>query len=362
MSLRALFSTLVLLPCSKIYGAITYVRNKMFDLHILPQHEFDIPIIVVGNLAVGGTGKTPHTEYIVDALRLNYHVAVLSRGYKRETKGFVLATPYSKPSDIGDEAYQVYHKFHGKVTVAVCEDRVKAINELRRIDPDINLVVLDDAFQHRYVKPTLAIVLTESSHPVYKDKMLPYGRLRESRLGLNRADMVIVTKCPTDMKDLDYRLFIRDLKLFPYQDLFFSHYVYQDLVPLFPSTVQAVPYLHMMTSADSVLAVAGVGNPRPFVRYLKSFLPRVRVNIFADHHDFSRRDMELIKERFNTMKGRKKIIVTTEKDAARIVTNPYFPSELMPYIYYLPIKVEFSTYGNQSFEDTINRALKNFLK
>lgn len=362
MTLRSVFSSLVLLPCSKIYGAITCVRNKLFDLHILPQHEFDIPVIVVGNLAVGGTGKTPHVEYIVNALRLNYHVAVLSRGYKRATTGFVLATPYSKPADIGDEAYQIYHKYGCKVTVAVGEDRVKAINELRRLDPDINLIVMDDAFQHRYVKPSLAIVLTEHNHPLYKDHMLPYGRLRENLRGINRADIVVVTKCPETMKNLDYRLFIRDLKLFPYQQLFFSRYAYQGLVPLFPDQTASVPCLDWMNSADSILAVAGIGNPRPFVRYLKSFMPRVRVNIFNDHHNYTRRDMELLHERFSTMKGVNKVLITTEKDAVRMAANPYFPPELRSHAFYLPVKVEFSSHSDMLFEEAIARHLKNFLK
>jgi tetraacyldisaccharide 4'-kinase len=337
------------------------MRNKLFDWNILPQHEFDVPLVVVGNLAVGGTGKTPHTEYIVDALRLNYHIAVLSRGYKRSTKGFVLATPYSKPSDIGDEAYQIYHKFDKMVTVAVCEDRVHAISELLRIDPDINLVVLDDAFQHRYVKPAVSILITEYDRPIYKDKMMPYGRLREPLRGVNRADMVVVSKCPPAMTDLDYSLFKKNLKLFPYQDLFFSRYSYQDLVPLFPDQVQSIPYLDWMTAEDSILAVAGIGNPRPFVRHIKSFMPKVRVNIFSDHHNFTRKDMELLLNRYKTMKGEHKVLITTEKDAVRMASNPYFPPDLRPVTFYLPVKVEFSTHSDISFADALRRHLRDFL-
>lgn len=358
MTARSLFSKLVLLPCSKIYGAVTYLRNKLFDWHLLPQHKFDIPVIVVGNLAVGGTGKTPHTEYIVEALRNTYHLAVLSRGYKRSTKGFVLATPYSRPSDIGDEAYQVYHKFDKKVTVAVCEDRVQAIKELQRLDPALNLIVLDDAFQHRYVKPTIAIVITEYNRPVYKDSMLPYGNLREPRRGINRADMVVVSKCPDDIKPVDYRMCKKELALFPYQELFFSSFAYQQLVPLFPDQAASVPNLEWMTDSDSILAVAGIGNPRPFVRYLKSFMPRVRVNIFADHHNFTRRDMELIRKRYASMQGKSRIIVTTEKDAVRMAASPYFPPELRAVTFYLPVKVEFSHQGSASFADTLRRLLR----
>ncbi len=360
MSSRKVFSKLVLLPCSKIYGMITYVRNKFFDWNILSQHEFDIPVVVVGNLAVGGTGKTPHTEFIVDSLRLNHHIAVVSRGYKRSTRGFLLATSESTPADIGDEAYQIYHRFDCRVTVAVGEDRVSAIKELLRVKPDINLIVLDDAFQHRYVKPTLAIVVTEYNRPLYNDKLLPYGRLRESIRGLNRADIVIVSKCNEMMKDIDYRIVEKNLNLFPYQKLFFSHYAYQTLEPLFPEQARSVPYLDWMTKQDSILAVAGIGNPRPFVRYLKSFLPRVRVNVFGDHHNFNRKDMDLLYERFRTMKGDNKILVTTEKDAVRMSANPDFPDELRAYTYYLPIKVEFSAHSGNQFADYIKSQLKKF--
>ncbi len=358
MSMRTIISKLVLLPCSKLYGGITMVRNKLFDWNILPQHTFDIPVVAVGNLAVGGTGKTPHTEYIVEALQRSYHLAVLSRGYKRRTKGFVLATPDSRPADIGDEAYQVYRKFGCKVTVAVCEDRVQGIRELRRLDPDINLVVLDDAFQHRYVKPTVAIVVTEYNRPLKTDHMLPYGNLREPLRGLNRADMVIVSKCPDELTDRDYMIVKKNLDLFPYQTLFYSRFAYQSLVPVFPDSARSVPCLDWMTEADSVLAIAGIGNPRPFVRYLKSFLPRVRVNIFADHHEFTRRDMELIQRRYSTMRGARRIIVTTEKDAVRLAASPHFPQSLRAVTYYLPVKVEFERRGNLDFTERLRRLIK----
>lgn len=330
----------------------------MFDWRLLPQHEFDVPVIVVGNIAVGGTGKTPHTEYIVDALRFSYHIAVLSRGYKRATKGFVLATPDSTAADIGDESYQIYHKFDQKVVVAVCEDRVAAIKELLRLDDQINLIVLDDAFQHRYVKPSLSIVVTEFSKPLYEDKMLPYGRLRESIRALTRADMVVVSKCPDNMPELDYKLFKKKLGLLYFQKLFFSKYIYRSLMPLYPEQACSTPSLEWMTAADSVLAVAGIGNPRPFVQYLKSFLPKVRVNIFDDHHAYSRKDMEMIQNRYRTMSGAHKILVTTEKDAVRMAACPYFPVDLRPYAFYLPIKVEFINRPGDTFEESLRQLLR----
>lgn len=334
------------------------MRNQFFDWNILPQHSFSVPVIVIGNLAVGGTGKTPHTEYIIEHLRHDFHIAVLSRGYKRKTKGFVLATPQSVPSDIGDESFQIYHKFNRRIIVAVCEDRVAGIKELLRLYPDINLILLDDAFQHRYVRPTISIVLTEYNRPLYLDKMLPYGRLRESLRGINRADIVIASKCPEVMTDLDYALFKKNLGLFPYQDVFFSRYSYLGLCPLFPDKSNSVPCLEWMDESDSVLAVAGVENPRPFVRYLKSFLPKVRVNIFPDHHAFSKKDMELLLRRYSTMRGNTRILVTTEKDAVRFVDNPYFPEDLKSVSYYIPVKVEFSSRGNGNFIETILKRLR----
>lgn len=357
MTAKALISTLLLLPCSKVYGAVTYLRNKFFDWGILRQHEFPVPIIVVGNLAVGGTGKTPHTEYIVEALRHSYHIAVLSRGYKRRTKGFIVASRLSTPRDIGDEAYQMFHKFGGQVMTVVCEDRVKAIEEILRIDPEVNLVVLDDAFQHRYVKPTVSIVVTEFGRPLYDDKMMPYGHLREPVRGINRANIVVVSKCPESISGLDLRLFTKNLNLFPFQHLFFSKFAYQNLVPLFPEQAKNIPYLEWMTEADNILAIAGIGNPRPFIRYLKGFRPKVKVNVFSDHHNFTRKDIELIKSRYASLKGVSRVIVTTEKDAVRLAANPYFPYELKDVTFYLPIKVEFAKNGNDTFADTLRKLI-----
>lgn len=338
----------------------------MFDWNILRQHSFGVPVIVVGNIAVGGTGKTPHVEYIINAMRNSHHIAFLSRGYKRRTKGFVMATSKSTPRDIGDEAYQIYHKFGGEVPVAVCEDRVNGIRELLSIDPAINMLVLDDAFQHRYVKPTVAVVVTEYNRPVFEDKLLPYGRLRESVRALNRAEIVVVSKCPSKLKPMDYRIFSNNINLFPYQTLFFSRYVYRPLRPLFPDSVGRIPYLDWLGEEDTVLAVAGIGNPRPFVRYLKSFSFRVKVNVFPDHHNYSRKDIEMLRKRYAEMRGENKIIVTTEKDAVRLSCNPYFPHELKAVTFYLPIEVEFvqsgAGSGTDAFADAIRATIREKLK
>lgn len=342
---------------------ITFMRNKFFDWKILKEVEFDIPVITVGNIAVGGTGKTPHVEYIVGAFSKKKTIAVLSRGYRRQTKGFIIADRNSMPRDIGDESYQIYHKFKGEVTVAVCEDRVHGIRELQRLKPNLDLIILDDAFQHRYVKPTLSIVISEYARPIYRDKMLPYGRLREYASGIRRADILIVGKCPQGLRPLDYRTVSNEYALQPWQSLFFSSFEYQPLQPVFPDMATSVPYLDWLTSSDTILALAGIGNPRPFIQHLKSFDARVKVDIFPDHHHYAKKEIDYILSRFKQMKGVQKIIVTTEKDAVRLAANPYFPHELKPFTYYLPIAVEMRyPLGGDTLEDTLEKKLKEYMR
>lgn len=347
----------MLLPLSKIYGFAVGVRNLMFKWHILKQREFPVPVVVVGNISAGGTGKTPHTEYVIDLLRYKYHIGMLSRGYKRKTKGFVLATSRSTPLDIGDEPYQIYQKFGRDISVAVCEDRCTGIEELLRLDPRINLIVLDDAFQHRYVKPTVSIVLTEFNNPVFFDKLLPLGRLREPAKAIYRADMVVVTKCPPQLKAIEYRIFKNNLKLFPYQKLFFSRFNYTSLRPLFPDIRKDAPHMSWLGPDDTVLVLSGIANPKPLVRYLKGFKASIKVKVFPDHHNFNRKDLDAITKRFNDLEGKQKIIVTTEKDAVRLINNPYFPHQLKPYIFYQPVDVTFDPMNVDSFDLELQKML-----
>jgi len=347
----------LLLPLSKIYGFAVGVRNLMFKWHILKQREFPVPVVVVGNISAGGTGKTPHTEYVIDLLRYKYHIGMLSRGYKRKTKGFVLATSRSTPLDIGDEPYQIYQKFGRDISVAVCEDRCTGIEELLRLDPRINLIVLDDAFQHRYVKPTVSIVLTEFNNPVFFDKLLPLGRLREPAKAIYRADMVVVTKCPPQLKAIEYRIFKNNLKLFPYQKLFFSRFNYTSLRPLFPDIRKDAPHMSWLGPDDTVLVLSGIANPKPLVRYLKGFKASIKVKVFPDHHNFNRKDLDAITKRFNELEGKQKIIVTTEKDAVRLINNPYFPHQLKPYIFYQPVDVTFDPMNVDSFDLELQKML-----
>lgn len=361
MKLRRVYANFVLLPASKIYGLVTWMRNKLFDWNILKQHTFGVPVVVVGNLVAGGSGKTPHTEYLVDGLRHSYHLAVLSRGYKRSTKGFVMASAHSTPRDIGDEPYQMYHKFGGQVPVFVCEDRVRGINELLKVDSDVDLVILDDAFQHRYVKPTVSVLITEFAKPLYSDKLLPYGRLRESVRGLYRADVVVVSKCSDAIKPVDCRILKNNLNLYPppSQYLFFSRYSYCTLKPLFPSEVTAIPHLEWLEPDDAVLILSGIGNPRPFVRQIKSYRAKVKINVYPDHHNYTRKDIDNIRRRYDSLRGKRRLIITTEKDAVRLSTNPYFPHELKAVTYYLPIEVDFLRFTEkETFVDTVRELLR----
>lgn len=353
------FLIYVLTPLSWVYGLVTGFRNWLFDSKILKEKEYDIPVIGVGNLTVGGTGKTPHVEYIISQLASELNIAVLSRGYKRKTKGFILANPKSTPRSIGDESFQIYQKFGMKVHVAVCESRRKGIEELINLFPDLQLIVLDDSFQHRWVKPKISVLLTDYNRPFYKDKLLPLGRLREGLFQVNRADMVVVTKCPDDLMPINYRIATKDLDLLSFQQLFFSRYEYSSLKPVFPDEAPYTASLGSFGPGDSVLLLTGIAHPREFVRYFKQYPFKVKVFHFPDHHDYSRADIEKISERFNSMPGERKIIVTTEKDSVRLLHNPYFPTKLKPFTFYLPLNVKMlKVIDNKDFIEEIKKHLK----
>lgn len=360
---RSILSVILLYPASVIYGWIIAVRNFLFNKGFLKQHEFKVPIVVVGNLTVGGAGKTPHTEYIIDRLRGEYRIGMLSRGYKRRTKGFVLAGSNSRPEDIGDEPYQMYRKFRQHdIMVAVCEDRVKGIEEMLKIDPTLSLIILDDAFQHRYVKPTVSVVLTEHNRPAYNDALLPFGRLREPFSSLSRADVVVVTKCPDEMQPMQYRTFKLNLDLYPYQKLAFTRYRYLPPVPLFPENYsgQGLENLSYLHQGQTLLAITGVANPRPFIKYLRRFKAKVKILRFSDHHNFSQSDMKEILDKFNSIRSKDKFLITTEKDAVRLANNPYFPPSLRSRSYFIPITVEEMSDDGQTLAESIKLMIRNY--
>lgn len=351
--------TCLLTPLSWLYGAAVYLRNKMFDKHFLRQERFDVPVVSVGNITVGGTGKTPHVEYIVSQLCHDYKIAILSRGYKRKTRGYVLANMKSTPDTIGDEPYQLYQKFGMMAKIAVCEKRTDGVKKLLKDFPDISLIILDDAFQHRYIKPKVSVLLMDYNRPVYDDKLLPLGRLRESEHGVCRADIVVVTKCPPHLQPIDYRLMIKNLQLQSFQKPFFSRYSYLPLRPVFPDDEPYAVHLDSLTDQDSIMLLTGVANPRYFVRHFRDYNCRKKICHFPDHHNFTRKDIDNIAETFHNMKGRRKVIVTTEKDAVRLSNNPYFPKELKPYVHYQPIEVKMlEALGDSDLIGTLRKGIE----
>jgi len=350
----------LLSPISFFYGIGIAIRNKLFDWGVLSAERFPVPVICVGNLSAGGTGKTPHTEYLVQLLRKKYKIAVLSRGYKRKTNGFILARPDNTSLDIGDESYQIHLKFPD-ILVAVDTDRRRGIKSLLSLSENIRpeVILLDDAFQHRYVTPSLSIVLTTLTRPFYNDKLLPYGRLREPAHGIYRADAVIVTKCEKNLKPFDYRIIEKDMQLTPHQKLFFTSINYGEIKPIFPNDAEGWSLLDIRWD-DSVLLVAGIASPELFVKKIKQYTKNIQSIFYPDHHTFSAQDIKDIENKFATIKSLGKLIIVTEKDAARLRSNPNIPESLKEVLYYLPIKVEFRERSYEDFDDMILKHIQLF--
>lgn len=351
----------LLLPFSFLYALIVWLRNRLFDVRLLPSKEFDVPVIVVGNITVGGTGKTPHVEYILKLLHNKKKTAVLSRGYKRTSKGFVVADFETNSKKIGDEPRQIKRKFPD-VGVAVDAHRVNGITKLLKgaagFDPEV--IVLDDAYQHRYVKPGLSILLVDYNSPLEKDYILPYGRLRESVSEKKRANIVIVTKAPANLKPIDRRLITTEMGLFPYQSLFFSYLTYGEPQFVFPQP-DMKGILNNGKKNFDVLLVTGIANPIPLKEHLESLFNCVEHIRFADHHAFTGKDVKKIDRAFNAMDSDNKFIITTEKDAVRMCDNSEFEG-LSSVLYYVPIEVEFLNNDSEVFHNKIDTFIANSKK
>ena len=350
-----------LYPLAWIYSLIITLRNKLFDWGILPSEVFPVPVISVGNITVGGTGKTPHTEYLIDLLREKYRVAVLSRGYKRKTKGFILADENSNSDLIGDEPFQIYKKFPSTI-VAVDANRRRGIRNLLNLPenqkPDV--ILLDDAFQHRYVKPSLSILLSDINRPFYDDYLLPAGRLRENPNNYKRADFIIYTKCPESYTSDDYRIQTEKLNLQPHQQLFFSSYRYKNLLPVFPEVNSEPDRLELRPRNDvEILLVAGLANPSGLIEYVKKYFSDFQTIVFPDHHEFSYKDIQTMMNFIKNSDGKNKRIITSEKDAMRLVNNPFVPDEMKSFVYYLPIEVNI-LFDDNLFKQKIENHVANF--
>ena len=330
----------ILFPLAFLYWLITYIRNWLYDKGIFKSSSFDIPIIAVGNLSVGGTGKTPQIEYLIRLLSEKYKVAVLSRGYKRSTHGFILADENATASSIGDEPFQFYSKF-SNIQVAVDANRKNGIENLLQLPNKPDVVLLDDAFQHRKVKAGFYILLTAYDDLFCDDYILPFGNLREPSSGKKRADMIIVTKCPNDLSEIAQQEIREKLKV--KQQVFFTTIQYDDFV--FGNDSQL---LVSEIQSESKVLVAGIAKPKLFFDFLKN--ENDETMVFPDHHHFSKQDCEQILTKAN---GR--IIIATEKDFVRL--NGLLPKAQL---FYLPIKSTFlNTNIDKTIEDYVGQSSRN---
>ena len=307
-------------------------------MEILSSKSYNIPIISVGNLTAGGTGKTPHIEYLIRLLSENYKVAVLSRGYKRKSRGYVLAQTDTPMEKIGDEPWQIKHKFP-ETYVAVDSNRRQGIERLMsdKETRDVQVILLDDAYQHRYVTPTLNILLIDYHRMITEDQLLPAGRLRERVSNKNRANMVIVTKCPRDLTPIGYRVVQQSLHLKPFQSLFFSTFKYGNLKQLFGEG--EIPLEQIRKDNMHVLLVTGIGNPQQMEQDMRKFAQHVTPLSYSDHHYFTRKDVEEINNAAMKM-PKPMIIVTTEKDAPRLRNMEGLSDTVRNNMYVFPIEIE----------------------
>lgn len=324
-----------MLPISWIYGAVMWCRNRLFDWGVLESRIYPIPIISVGNITVGGTGKTPHIEYLIRLLSPRYKVAVLSRGYKRKSRGYVLAREDTPMERIGDEPWQMKQKF-GDIYVAVDADRRRGIERLMTDEAtcDVEVILLDDAYQHRYVKPGLNILLTDYHRLLTQDRLLPAGRLRESSQGKERAHMVVVTKCPADMSPMQYRIISETLGLRPYQHLFFSTFRYGKMVNLATGDMCGMS----AKRHHNVLLLTGIGCPGQMYMDIRHRFASVQSLEFADHHYYSRTDVQRMTEALERM-PKPRLVITTEKDVTRLIAMEHMPEEFARHIWVLPVGV-----------------------
>jgi tetraacyldisaccharide 4'-kinase len=352
---------ILLFPVAALYGVVIWLRNKLFAWGILKQTAFDKPVIVVGNISTGGSGKTPHVEYLIRLLLATKDIGTLSRGYGRKSKGFLWVKPDGTPAEYGDEPLQIKQKF-SMLDVAVCEDRVEGINKIIDERPYVNALLLDDAFQHRYVKPGLAIVLVDYHNLPYDDYLLPSGRLRESITALRRADAIVVTKTSKYFSPLEREGIIHKLKAGEDKPVFFSYYNYGVLVPFIENeaTLAANTKLNK-DSNHNVLLLTGIANAEYIKDYLaETLLREVHHMEFKDHYQFTEGDIEKLIQKFSTIAGKNKLIITTEKDAVRLRAANLQPLLAQLPLFYMPVEVAFHGNDKDAFDKLVNDYVRNY--
>ena len=334
---------LILKLVSYIYRMVISIRHWMFDCGLLKSEKFKTPVICVGNITVGGTGKTPTAEMIIDYMTPYYRIALLSRGYGRRTKGYREVSVNSSYRDVGDEPLQIKLKYP-ETLVVVCEKRAEAIRRIEAEHPDINLIVMDDGFQHRYVEPRINVVIVDATRPFYEDDFLPAGTLRDKLDSLYRAHYFIVTKCPEDMNPLDQRMWRKELHKIAYQRIYFTRVVPTEAVsPFFPE--------NKLCKGEEVIVMSGIGNPKAFVKGVRQEYKVVAKMIMPDHHVYSVADINRLMALFAKYPNAK--LLTTEKDAVKLRRSRRVPQLVRERLFYQPLKVEFLQGSDNDFFGTL---------
>ena len=342
----------LLAPLSWLYAIVLYIRHWLYDCGILKSKSFSVPTICIGNLAFGGTGKTPHTEYLIKLLKDKVNVAVLSRGYGRKTTGFILADENSTFEQIGDEPLQYHLKF-SDISVAVDEDRPNGVIQLMRLEKKPGVILLDDAFQHRKIKPGLNILLTEYYNLYKKDMLTPAGGLRDVKNAAKRADIIIVTKSPRVLLPYDKRDMINLINAKPYQQVFFTYIDFQRLTPANKMARETV-----LQNVKSIYLFCGIANPYPLEDHLKRKVNTLITNYFNDHHCFNDSDIDMILSGYDSVIGKNKIIVTTEKDLMRLTDSSYLSRFENAPLFTIPIEMRFN---DEKEEETFKNLILNYV-
>jgi tetraacyldisaccharide 4'-kinase len=342
---------ILLLPFALLYWLGISIRNWLYNKNILKSASFGLPLICVGNLSVGGTGKSPMVEYLVSNLKDKFKVATLSRGYKRKTKGYALANENTTALEIGDEPMQFHQKFP-EVPIAVGEERIIAIPQLLHDKPETQAIILDDAFQHRAIKAGLNILLTDYNNLFTKDFYLPTGDLRDLKSSYKRAEIIVVTKCKPDLTEVEKQKVIKEINPLPAQLIFFTAIEYGQLYHISSNK------LLILDAKTEVLLVTGIANPRPLKRMLEEHSSSYHMLQYSDHHIFTIDDLNEIKQKFKKLEATDKIILTTEKDAVRLAKFTNEIAELPLYV--LPVRHQFLFEEGGSFNKTVTDFIQNF--
>ncbi|MFI3303357.1 MAG: tetraacyldisaccharide 4'-kinase [Rikenellaceae bacterium] len=323
---------IALAPFSLLYITVVTLRHWLFDRSILRSESFRTPIICIGNITVGGSGKSPMGELLLEHLTKQHTVAILSRGYGRRTKGYREVMVDDSYLDVGDEPLQIKRKYPS-VLVVVCEKRAVGIRQIEQIHPEVDVIIMDDGFQHRYVTPTCNIIMVDATRPTFEDLPLPAGELRDTTSSLKRANIFIVTKCPDSMSDLRREEFRCNLLYTPQQSIYFTQIVNSLPQPIYPEIA------HQFDKKNEVIALSGIGNPAPFLKTLHTLYTVIEELTYPDHHSYTERDIKKISSTIS--KHPRSVIITTEKDGVKFLNNNNIPNTIKQKLYHSPIHMKF---------------------